>query len=57
MTYNFDLEQWFRIRESALQKQLDSGEIEQDEFEKRHKELIEKYEELQRQTDIKHDYY
>ena len=56
MTYNFDPERWFDNHKDTLIRQRDAGEISEEEYEARLKELVDKYEKLLQRTDIRHDY-
>ncbi|MDD5306612.1 MAG: hypothetical protein PHU25_04755 [Deltaproteobacteria bacterium] len=56
MTYNFDPEKWFDLKEAGLRRRLASGELDERGFKEALDELVDEYEELLKRVDIRCDY-
>ncbi len=46
MTYNFDPDRWYEMQRNALTRQLEDGELDEEEYQARLEELDRRLEEL-----------
>jgi hypothetical protein len=51
VTYNFDIDRWYKIRSDGLRARLESGELSQIDYERELAELDRRFEEMQNRLD------
>jgi hypothetical protein len=51
VTYNFDIDRWYRMRRDRLQARLESGELNELDYEHEISDLDRRYEEIQDRLD------